>query len=491
MRAVAAIVLFLMVYQAQVKAIPPTCKKAYNYTFKGSFNKSRKILKTAQATDNSPCAVSFFQGFNTFMQVVFAEDESLDKALLDSHSVLIDVIEKTEESAFKKYALAELNIQHGMIALRQGNYFGGMFDLRRAYVLVEKNLREYPEFQLSKKPLYTLQALLSNVPDKYKDIVEFFGYKTDQYLALEELDQLQNALKTDTTYGFFRREVEIYRAVLMHKLTDRYEEAYQIVKSQTNDYASNPISCFIRGKMALDSKKTGEAMEVLSHFAGAESPFSYINYDMANACLYSLKIDCLKYFGYFIKQNPGKGLKNDTYLRIAWWYYLKGDTKNADKWLKLIEDPAPGNRERDKVAITEAQILKKTHPKILEARLAFDGGYYEYALNQLQQNQLAILKDDFNTLRFHYQMARLHQDMNHYSEAIASFKLVLQQPYNSDEYYLPVSCFNMAEIYENKLKDTANAISYYKRCIDYKNYPFASSYKYKSQLALERLDKKE
>ncbi|MFY0672524.1 MAG: hypothetical protein JXQ87_03940 [Bacteroidia bacterium] len=467
----------------------PELQKAYKHTFSGEFNKSYTILNKKENAANG--AAFYFLGYNNFLKTVFAEDPIFDENLADSHSVLIDAVEKLDAHPFKRYALAELYMQQSMIELRIGNYISALFGLRKSYVLLEKNIEKHPDFLLSKKTYYILQALLSNVPEKYKDLVELLGYKTDQYVALRELNELQINLKQHKQYGFFRPEVEIYRGVLMHKLTDLYQEAFEIIKAQTNDYKVNPVSCFIRGKIALDSKKTGEAIDILKHFAGSKCPFPYINYDIANAYLYSLDKKCLSHFGYFIQQNKGNGLLNDSYLRIARWAHLKGDEKMRAKWLKFIDPDTDSNRERDKCAITEAINLLKVSPKLLEAWLAFDGGYYEYSLRTLIENESSISTDDYNSLRFNYLQARLFQDMNSFKEAIKSFKSVIARAFDNDEYFIPVSCFNIAIIYENKLNSKKEALIYYKKCLNYKNYPYASSYKYKCELAIERLESDE
>jgi len=429
----------------------------------------------------------FLKGLNHYIQTVFEENDSLDEVFLKRHNDFIDQIKDGEEHEFRKYALAELYLQKGVIALRQSKYISGLLDLRRSYALLEDNLEEYPQFELTKKNYYILQALLSNVPESYRGLIEFLGYKTDQYKALAELNTLQQALADEPEYGIFRKEVNLYRAVLMHGLTERYDEALQIIRDNTTDYKTNPVSCFIRGKMCLDSKKTHEAIDVLRHFAGADCPFPYINYDLGNAYLYALDKRCLVHFAHYIRQNSGSGLMNDTYLRIAWWGYINDDNELTDRWLGFMVDPNPSSREKDEIALKEAKLLKKTHPLLVKARLAFDGGFYEYCLDLLEEQKEEVAYDDFNKVRYLYQIARLHQDMNQYDEAISAFEEVVAMPFNNKEYFIPVSYFNMGLIYENRLLDSKKALNKYSMCMEYRNYPYSSTYRYKSELAIKRL----
>lgn len=464
------------------------CKKAYTLTFEGKFDESREWLSKEQLSNPENWACIYFSGFNDFMESLFVESVENDERLVDSHKDRISRIRKSPEHAFKRFALAELHLHSGMTSLRLGNYISGLLDFRKSYLLLEKNINKYPDFHLSKKTYYVLQAILSNIPDTYKDLIQLLGYETDQYVALEELNRLQQTLAPDKDFNIFRKEVNIYRAILMHRLTERYEEAYQLIENNTIDYRSNPVSCFIRGKIALDSKKTGEAIRILKHFAGPSCPFPYINYDIGTAYLYSLNDSCTQYFAHFIKQNAGDGLKNDTYLKLAWWGYISGNEKMWKRWIGFIQDPSKSNREKDRVAVDEAKRLPTTNKHLLTARITFDGGYYEYAHKALTENQATITVEPSNQLRYHYQLARIYQDQRKFSAAIPEFEKTVQLPFIKKEYFVPVAYFNLGLIYENHLPNKEKAIQYYKLCLDYKQYPFASTYRYKSDLALKRLE---
>jgi len=486
-----ACIVFVVLIAFQARAefkLTDKCRQAYGASFSGQFQKAKSLLETElqESPDNS--TAYFLQGLNAYINTVFAENDSLDLVFLRAHDKLISAIKKSDEHEFRKYALAELHLQKGVVALRQSKYFSGLLDLRRSYSLLEDNLEDYPNFALTKKNYYILQALLSNVPDSYRGLVEFLGYKTDQYKALSELDSLQVSLEKDEEYGLFRKEVNLYRAVLMHGLTERYDEALQIIRDNTIDFKTNPISCFIRGKMCLDSKKTSEAIEVLEHFAGKDCPFPYINYDLGHAYLYSLNPKCKMYFAYYITQSTGTGLMNDTYLRLAWWGYMNNDQAFTDQWLGYMVSPNPSAREKDEIALKEAAVLKKTHPLLIKARLTFDGGYYEYSIDQIVDKESEIATDDFNKVRYYYQLGRLYQDMNQFEEAVKWFQKVAATPFNNKEYFVPVSIFNMGLIYENRLHNHEKALLYYSKCMDYRNYPYASTYRYKSELAVQRLE---
>ena len=455
---------------------------------RADYDSCRTILKEEKKLHPDNNATLYLDGFCNFIETTFAEDPEKDAIFLENHSKLIDALEDAPDHPFRRFAIGELLIQKGMIELRLGNFVPGMFHVRRAWHTLNKNLAEHPSFALSKKSYYTIQALLSNIPDRYRGIVELLGYDTDQYKALDELNKLQLALKDDSTYSFLRKEVNLYRAILMHKLTESYEEAYQIILENTKDYPSNPVDCFVRGKMAIDSKKISEAINVLEHFAGKDCPFPYINYDLGNAYLYSLNKNCLKYFAHFIRQNPGNGLKKDTYLRLAWWYFLQEDKDKMDQWLGFVYSTPSSSREKDKVAVEEANRLHKTHPTLLKARLTFDGGFYDYSLQLLNKDSVSLTKYPRERIRYHYQKARIFQDKNSFQRALKNFRIVTDFAHDKETYFVPVAWFQMGMIYEFQFSQKEKAMECYRQCLSFKGYPYETTYSYKSKVALKRLE---
>ncbi|MCB0739199.1 MAG: hypothetical protein KDC92_16940 [Bacteroidetes bacterium] len=456
-------------------------KQAFSANYSGSIATSSK-----QIASGNLCGI-YTNALARFLDVTFAGNESEDKKLVEFLSQQIDILDDAPNHEFAGFAKGELSLFEAISHLRLGESFSAALAMRRAYNYLEDNLENYPNFKLAQKSLCMVQALLSKIPSSYKGIVEFMGYETDISVALTNLNDLSQSLINNETYGGFKNEVEIYRGIIMLKLTQKFHEGFDIIKQATNDYKNNVISCYVRGKLALDSKRTNEAIEILSIYAGPNSPIGFINYEIANAYLYKLDKKASLYYSYFIRNSKGLILLKDTYLRLAWDAYLKGLDDNVKSWLKLIETQTTSNHERDETAVKEAKTFYKTDKTLLTVRLHFDGGFYEYALNILQKDQERLLKSNYTRIRYYYQSARLYQDMNMFNEAIINFKLTVNEPFIENEYLVPVSYFNMGIIYEEHLHKKPDAIQAYTRCLEFSNYPYESSYKYRSKMALKRL----
>lgn len=465
-----------------------TCKKAYQAAFKAQFQECETVVRQElSGADQNLCAL-YVQCFSRFLSTSFQESPSNDRAFLAWLSSKEDLMEEGPEHAFKRFALGEMHLYESMVEMRLDNSLSAAMAVRKTYSLLEENVKKYPDFKLSKKSLYTVQALLSNIPESYRGIAEFFGYQTDQYAALNALDQLQKHLKDHADYSIFRKEVNLYRGIIMLKLTQRYHEGYAIIKESTPEYKTNPVECYIRGKLALDCKKTGEAIDILQHFAGENAPIPYINYDIGTAYFYMLDRKCLLYFSHFLRQTKGPGLIKDTYLKMAWYSYLKHQPEQVDLWLGFIEDHVTSVREKDKVAMQEAKRFDELDSTLLRARIHFDGGFYEYALDLLEAEKERLLKTAYTRLRYYYQAARLHQDMEHFQEALAHFQNVVEEPFRDGEYFIPVAYYQMGIIYEEHLSQKSAALKAYRACLQYDDYPYETSYRYKSKLAIKRLE---
>ena len=465
-----------------------TCRQAYLRAYHADFEGVARLAKQERSDHPQNRAIEYVVSFSRFLETTFNESPKQDEEFLEWVNNKVKLVEDGDEHPFKRFALGEMAMYQALVNIRLDNSISGAWAIRRTYITLEENLKKYPDFPLSKKSLYTVQALLSNIPENYRGIAEFFGYGTDQYKALEELKKLQEHLATDEIYGVFRTEVNIYRGIIMLKLTQKYHEGYKIITDCTEDYKTNPVACFVRGKMALDHKKTNEAIDILSHFAGPDCPILYINYDIATAYFYKLDSKAPLYYSYFLKQTKGPGLIKDTYLKLAWYAYLKNMPEKVSVWLKYIEEHETSVREKDKTAVKEAKEFDKLDPTLLKARIHFDGGFYEYSLSILQKDESRLLEKDYTRIRYYYQTGRLHQDMLNFDDAIAYFDKTVSEDFIEGEYFIPVSYFQMGQIYEDKIPSEDKAVESYKKCLQFDNYPYESSYSYRCKMAIKRLE---
>src|SRR5205814_571915 len=81
---------------------------------------------------------------------------------------LVTLTEGDLGSPYYLFVQAEINLQWAAADIKFGEYLNAIFEIRRAFKLLEENQQKFPAFSPNKKSLGVLYALLGSVPDKYK-----------------------------------------------------------------------------------------------------------------------------------------------------------------------------------------------------------------------------------------------------------------------------------------------------------------------------------
>src|SRR5690606_38872621 len=122
--------------------------------------------------------------------------------------------------------------------------------------------------------------------------------------------------------------------------------------------------------------------------------FPTLNYLLGNAKLNRMDPDANVYLTSFLKEYKGINYVKDAYLKLAYYYYLKGDNSRYKSILEMVRSRGNLYDEKDKQALKEAND-NPPNLHLLRARLYFDGGYYSKALAQLSNKDA----DDFKISR--------------------------------------------------------------------------------------------
>ena len=93
----------------------------------------------------------------------------------------------------------------------------------------------------------------------------------------------------------------------------------------------------------------------------------------------------------------------------------------------------------DKVALKEARLAYISHPILLKARLLYDGGYYQIALDKLQ-------KQTFDNAEYYYRIARV------------KYKLDFKQNQNNNGIFKCIE-FSLSKFFPLKLYSISPTIS--------------------------------
>jgi tetratricopeptide (TPR) repeat protein len=265
---------------------------------------------------------------------------------------------------------------------------------------------------------------------------------------------------------------------------------YAKLSSYLNDLDNGSIlKTYLQGYIAF---KTGHNDEAIANLLSIPKSPDYINLPVADyligcAKLCRMDADAADYLQKYIDEYKGMNYIKDSYLKIAYFYYLKNDEARYNYYLRLTRSKGYATDEKDKQALKEAN---DTQPDIdlLRARFYFDGGYYNKALTLLQNKQEASLKLLRDKTELNYRLGRVYQMLNRYNDAVASYQKAINLGRPLSYYYASNAALNVGNIYEY-IKSNDQAAAYYKMALSMKDHEYQNSIDTQAKEGLERLNR--
>jgi tetratricopeptide (TPR) repeat protein len=196
-----------------------------------------------------------------------------------------------------------------------------------------------------------------------------------------------------------------------------------------------------------------------------EVPFYALDYQIGKCKLNRLDNDADVYLNQFLQSGPGKDYKKETCCRLSWHYLIHGDMQKFQKYKQMVSTVGSDLRDRDLEAIMESNLDYTPHVNLLKARLLFDGGYFDLAMqeiNKLTESSLTLLP---YKLEYHYRKGRIYQKTNNAGMAISEFYMVLTMGRDEDYSFATRTAYSLGEIYEAQ-GNLVKAKEYYELCKD-------------------------
>ena len=129
----------------------------------------------------------------------------------------------------------------------------------------------------------------------------------------------------------------------------------------------------------------------------------------------------------------------------------------------------------------DAEDIYFSSPVLLKARLLYDGGYYENALNQI------IAFEQIDNVEYWYRLARVKSKLEYKNnEIIAHYQKSYDLGKESTAYYAPMSALQIALIYE-KQNELDKAAIYFEKCLLISDFDYERGIHKKAKSGLGRI----
>lgn len=150
----------------------------------------------------------------------------------------------------------------------------------------------------------------------------------------------------------------------------------------------------------------------------------------------------------------------------------------------ILQLPKPQSEE-DKQALFEAEQLEAPDTLLLRARLLFDGGRAEKAIQRLLATSISGQNLEFITERA-YRLGRCYQQINNQEEALKWLNKSIDSGKSLPLYFAASASYQMGKIYTRQNR-VAEAIIAFRRVSQFPEHPYKGSLDAKAKSAIKRL----
>ena len=472
---------------AQTFDFNDNCRKAYSALIALKLNEGNSLLKEEEKLHPDNLIATYLENYYDFLTVYTSDERRLYTQLKKNEDLrLVLLTEGDQRTPYYLFSLAEVNLQWAALDIKFGEYLNAVFEIRRAFRLLEENDKKYPDFRANKKSLGVLYALLGSVPDKYKWGVTLLGMDGNVELGMT---YLHNLIDTGKTTGFiYQDETIIYYAFLLLNLQNKSELAWQVLKDNGFPKSDNLMSTYTCAHLGVYGKHNTEALKLLDERPTSVSfaKFPFLDYLTGIAKLSELEPDADTYFKRFIAAYKGENHIKSSYQKIAWCSLLKGDTVNYLHFISKANSKGGATLDTDKQAKKEAEEHRIPNPQLLRARLLFDGGDYSKAIAQMNSTNESTFKSTDDKTEYLYRLGRIYDETHQPDSALVYYERAIEKGKDIPRYFAANSALLSAQIYEAK-GDKEKAKYYYNLCLSYPNHEYKNGLDQKAKAALNRM----
>ncbi len=465
--------LFFLCLQASVLAsqhftFTENCIAAQHACLELRLGDAQRLIEQIKESDPENLAPHLIEHQRAMLIAFVQEDEQSFEELKDLHDEVYKKIASSHSGLkHRKFALAEIDFQLALLKAKHNEFYSAGRLISSAHKLLVNNQKSHPDLVINTKTLGLIQAFLSTVPKNYEWAVKLLGFKGDLDKGLKQLKEV-SMLEENQVNGAYNLEAAYLYAFTQGRIANDHQKAWEAIEPISRNYSTSSLSAYFRASLAGKVQRNEEVIHVLSARpkSGAYHPFPFMDYMLGTAQLNNLSEEAIHSFQRFLSNTKGEHFKKSCLQLMAWYYYLFDKPTQYENCRQRIANEGVDLYEEDKLAM---RFIEKPHPneELLKARLLFDGGYYQRALDIIGPLKAKDFATSDEKAEYSYRKGRIYQKLNRNDVAslffIASSKFGVQ----STEYYAAYSCLHLGDYYLS-IGQNDKALSYYKKVKSYK-----------------------
>ena len=468
----------------------PILQEAYHSIIHLEFDEAQSKIQKSKQDNPLNLAYLHLENYIDFFRLFIYEDQNYFNAVKSKKEERLNLLDKLEDDdPFKKFVIAEINLQWALTRSKFDELFKAGREIYAAFKLLEDNKSKHPDFIYNYKSLSIIHSLVEtiSVPGFFKNI---FGMSGSVQQGLKEIEEVNKY--ADTHPFIFELEAEaIYMFMALYQANDEALAFHYLEESKLKK-SSSPLAAFVRVKLFQRTGKNDEAiallLETLTHTSAKEFPYLY--FLMGVSHLRKLDVESISYFNEFLENFDGMHYIKEAHQKLAWASLIfDNNIVEYKKQMELCQTRGNALIDDDKQALKESNKDKIPNPILLQARILFDGGYYQKAYQKMITNSNILFSNEQLQLEYYYRLARITQEIKNYPESIQYYYLAIASDPNQSSYMSCNAALNLGIIYESQ-KDFTKARKHFTQCLEMTPDEYQQSLHQKAKTGLNRIQNK-
>ncbi len=464
----------------------PKLEDAYKKAISLRFKEASALTAEIKTEEPENVLVYYVENYIDFLKIYLDEDYEEFQRLEKNKEFRLDKLKSGDSnSPFHLYTQAEIRLQWAVARAKFEEYRTAAFEVRKAYIFLERNDKKFPDFVANKKSLGILHSLIGSIPPNFKWVAKLAGMSGTIEQGREEIEEV---VKYAENHDFIFEEENIimYSLMVLH-VGNAGDEAWNIIRNSNLDPRTNPLISFAQASVALHTGKTDEALSLLDMAPRSSEyhPFHYLEYMKGLCKLYRMDPDAATHFKNYVNRFGGRNYIKESYQLLAWQELINGNETGYHDYMEMVKTKGKASIDPDKKALKAAESGIVPHPVLTKARLQFDGGFAYEAYTTLESLDPSTLNEK-DLLEYHYRKGRIQQARFQYTDAIREFNITIEKG-NRANYYFICNAALQAGIIKEIQADYPGARVYYNKCLSMNPDKYKSSLHGKAKTGINRI----
>jgi len=470
-------------------AYTPDAQAIYELVVTLRFAEAEQALEQLQKDDPHNLVALHLANYLEVFAILISEDEALYKECRKNRDERLWQLQRTDpNSPWYLFVQADVRLQWALLRLRFGEVMGAFNDVSKAYQLLERNQKVFPDFMPNYKDLGMLHAIVGTVPDQYRWGIQLLsGVEGSIRQGKAELERVL-AYAENESFLFARETAVLYAYFLLH-LEQAPEKAWSLVQDIGLSPKDSPLYCFILANVAMRSNRNEEALRILRERpqGKAFASIPYLEFMEGLVRLRRLDPGAKTYFKRYLEQFRGRNFIKEAYQKMAWSALLDGDEDQYWSYMTACRQKGYSDAGSDKNALLEATSQRLPPVGLLKARLLFDGGYMQQAYEVLILMADHDFATEYHQLEYTYRMGRVLHGLKKHNAALLFYQKTIRAGRASPYYFACNAALQSGLIYEETGQNTSARRSF-ALCLSMKPDEYRTGLHQSAKAGLKRLE---